>query len=161
MAEYQTKGQGYPMSQNTWEPKEHLDACQHLIDLYSDYLKKIKSQGLKYKYQNGGFIYYKKQPLLNRTGTKDLSPTDEDPDLERLQEIPSDREQKHSPYLSQDLLNNFLDVHKEQNDLLAQSKATYEKCMKTVVCNQELLGDRQKDFCNKLVEIQRMHQEEM
>lgn len=63
--EYQTKWQGYPMSQNTWEPIEHLDACQHLIDYYHDFIRTIKSQGIRYKYHNSGYIYYKRQPLIN------------------------------------------------------------------------------------------------
>lgn len=98
--EYLLKWEGYPSEQNTWEPAENLEACQHLLKAFEENLAKQsmnkQKTAVSRKVENnqttnaGNFSYggrpirYSKQKALNQVKAWCGSIKPDDAELEML-----------------------------------------------------------------------------
>ncbi|XP_073970208.1 chromodomain-containing protein chromator isoform X3 [Rhodnius prolixus] len=138
--EYLLKWEGYPSEQNTWEPAENLEACQHLLKAFEENLSKQsvnKSKPLARKNEHGmnqagpsglnSFgrpIRYSKQKALSQVKQWCGSIKPDDNELESLKRrMPgSDSDEEDDPYLKRIKLEKETDSEDSLGGRIVYSK---------------------------------------
>uniref|UniRef100_A0A069DZN3 Putative chromatin organization modifier protein n=1 Tax=Panstrongylus megistus TaxID=65343 RepID=A0A069DZN3_9HEMI len=138
--EYLLKWEGYPSEQNTWEPAENLEACQHLLKAFEENLSKqtlSKSKPLARKNEHGmnqagpsglnSFgrpIRYSKQKALSQVKQWCGSIKPDDNELESLKRrMPgSDSDEEDDPYLKRIKLEKETDSEDSLGGRIVYSK---------------------------------------
>ncbi|KAK9502055.1 hypothetical protein O3M35_012661 [Rhynocoris fuscipes] len=139
--EYLLKWEGYPSEQNTWEPAENLEACQHLLKAFEENLSKQshnKSKNISRKNEHGmtqqagpsGLnsygrpIRYSKQKALNQVKQWCGSIKPDDTELESMKRknAGSDSDDEEDPYLKRIKLEKETDSEDSLGGRIVYSK---------------------------------------
>lgn len=142
--EYLLKWEGYPSEQNTWEPAENLEACQHLLKAFEENLAKQSKQkaGYKQKVENvqptsSSFSYtsgsrpirYSKQKALSQVKQwcGSIKPDDAELELMKRKMPVTDSDEEEDPYSKKIRIERETD----SEDSLGASKIIYSKSGKS------------------------------
>ncbi|XP_066900899.1 uncharacterized protein Chro isoform X2 [Halyomorpha halys] len=139
--EYLLKWEGYPSEQNTWEPAENLEACQHLLKAFEENLAKQslnkQKTAISRKVENnqtsnaGNFSYggrpirYSKQKALNQVKAWCGSIKPDDAELEMLKRrMPiTDSDEDEDPFAKKLKLERETDSEDSMGGRVVYSKS--------------------------------------